>query len=170
MKFVQSSNQAAYSNLQLNVLVLLRFLIGWHFLYEGVVKIMNPDWSAAAFLRDSQGLFSGLFHWMAADATLLYVVNMINMWALTIIGLCLIIGIFSRFVSYSAILLLVLYYLAAPPWPGFTESIPMHGNHLIIDKNLIELAAFLVLIVFPTSHIVGLEKFLLKWRGGQSDE
>ena len=32
------------------LLVLLRVAIGWHFLYEGVVKILNPGWTAAGFL------------------------------------------------------------------------------------------------------------------------
>ena len=30
-------------------LVTLRFLIGWHFLYEGISKLLNPYWSSAAY-------------------------------------------------------------------------------------------------------------------------
>ena len=29
-------------------LVVLRVLIGWHFLYEGVSKLINPYWRSAA--------------------------------------------------------------------------------------------------------------------------
>ena len=36
---------------QLYGLVTLRVLIGWHFLYEGVSKLINPYWSSAAYLR-----------------------------------------------------------------------------------------------------------------------
>ena len=30
-----------YTNTQLTALVILRILIGWHFLYEGIVKVIN---------------------------------------------------------------------------------------------------------------------------------
>ena len=38
-------------------LVTLRFLIGWHFLYEGISKLLNPYWSSAAYLLDSKWIF-----------------------------------------------------------------------------------------------------------------
>ncbi|WP_262487011.1 hypothetical protein [Geofilum rubicundum] len=38
----------ALSSTQLTLLVITRVLIGWHFLYEGVSKIANPNWSAYA--------------------------------------------------------------------------------------------------------------------------
>ena len=41
-------------------LVVLRVLIGWHFLYEGISKLINPYWSSAAYLLDSKWIFSGL--------------------------------------------------------------------------------------------------------------
>ena len=42
---------------QLYGLVTLRVLIGWHFLYEGISKIINPYWSSAAYLLDSKWIF-----------------------------------------------------------------------------------------------------------------
>jgi len=45
---------------QLYGLVTLRALIGWHFLYEGISKLINPYWSSAAYLLDSKWVFSGL--------------------------------------------------------------------------------------------------------------
>ncbi len=50
-----------YSNTQLFWLVALRVLIGWHFLYEGLVKVINPNWSSAGYLMDSQGFLAGFF-------------------------------------------------------------------------------------------------------------
>ena len=47
---------------QLYGLVTLRVLIGWHFLYEGIAKLINPYWSSAAYLLDSKWIFSILFH------------------------------------------------------------------------------------------------------------
>ena len=42
-----------YTNLQTFLLVALRILLGWYFLYEGIVKIANPDWSSFNYLMDS---------------------------------------------------------------------------------------------------------------------
>ena len=50
----------AKNKYQLYGLVSLRVLIGWHLLYEGVSKIINPYWSSAAYLLDSKWLFSEL--------------------------------------------------------------------------------------------------------------
>ena len=54
-------------------LVILRVAIGWHFLYEGVVKLLADDWSAGPFLAQSRWLLSGLFHWMAETPAVLHV-------------------------------------------------------------------------------------------------
>ena len=48
------------------VLVLLRMAIGWHFLYEGLVKVLTPGWTSAPFLAESRWLLSGAFHWIAS--------------------------------------------------------------------------------------------------------
>ncbi len=50
------------------MLVILRVTIGWHFLYEGVWKIVNADqFSAAGFLGAAKGPAAPLFHWMVPD-------------------------------------------------------------------------------------------------------
>ena len=46
---------------QTAVLVFLRFLIGWHFLYEGLYKLIHPEWSSLAFLAQAQGFLSGFY-------------------------------------------------------------------------------------------------------------
>jgi thiosulfate dehydrogenase [quinone] large subunit len=35
-----------FSNRQQWALVILRLAIGWHFLYEGISKLLNPNWSS----------------------------------------------------------------------------------------------------------------------------
>jgi uncharacterized membrane protein YphA (DoxX/SURF4 family) len=50
------------------MLVVLRVTIGWHFLYEGVWKIVNADkFSAAGFLAAAKGPAAPLFYWMVPD-------------------------------------------------------------------------------------------------------
>src|SRR3989304_8858046 len=54
------------STARLIALATLRVFVGWHFLYEGLVKLFNPHWTAAEYLAQSQGPFSGGFPWLGA--------------------------------------------------------------------------------------------------------
>ena len=74
------------------VLVLLRMGIGWHLLYEGLVKLLTPGWTSAPFLAESRWLFSGAFHWIVAHPAALRVVDLLNVWGLVLIGLALLVG------------------------------------------------------------------------------
>lgn len=151
-----------YSSGQFTSLLFLRIFIGWHFLYEGIVKILSPNWSAYPYLMDSTGFFSNFFHYLAESPTLLSITNYTNMFGLTLIGLALILGICNRCAGIIGIVFLMLFYLSHPPFVGATSMFPTEGSYLWIDKNLIEIAALLVLIFFPTSHIVGLYRLIAK--------
>jgi thiosulfate dehydrogenase [quinone] large subunit len=117
-----------FSRLQMVALVILRVVIGWHFLYEGVAKLLKPGWSAAGYLLQSRGLFAGLFRWIAERPDVLAVVNPLNMWGLTFIGLGLILGCFTRFASVAGIFVIGVYYLCNPLLVGYFYSIPLEGT------------------------------------------
>ena len=151
-----------YSKSQLFWLVALRVLIGWHFLYEGVVKVVNPNWSGIGYLMDSGGFMAGFFTSMAANQSTLQIIDFINIWGLIAIGLGLILGSFTRIASISGIILLSLYYLSHPPFPGINYAMPMEGSYLVVNKILIEMVALGVLLLFPTSREFGLDKFICK--------
>lgn len=138
----------------LGSVVLLRVLVGWHFLYEGIVKWYNPDWSAFGYLQSSQGPLSGLFHWLAQDPYLAFV-NIANTGVLTLVGISLLLGIWERIGAFLGAGLLLLYYLAHPPFPGL-EQIAVEGNYWLVNKNLIEFAVLLLLFRFPTGAWFGL--------------
>ena len=151
-----------YSHYQLVSLSLLRILVGWHLLYEGMAKLANSNWTSAAYLLDSKWLFSGLAEWMVTNPGLLSLVDTLNIWGLTLIGLSLMLGLLSRWGSIAGACLLVLYYLFHPPLVGLEYSKPPEGSYLLVDKNLVEACALFVLAMFPTSHITGLDRFLNK--------
>ena len=151
-----------YSHYQLVSLSLLRILVGWHLLYEGMAKLANSNWTSAAYLLDSKWLFSGLAEWMVTNPGLLSLVDTLNIWGLTLIGLSLMLGLLSRWGSIAGACLLVLYYLFHPPLVGLEYSKPPEGSYLIADKNLVEACALFVLAMFPTSHITGLDRFINK--------
>lgn len=149
-----------YTGFQTAMLVLLRILVGWHFMYEGLAKIVNPYWTSAGYLAESQGWFSGIFHNIAAHPTMLTVIDYLNAWGLLLIGIGLLFGLFTRTVTVGALVLLFLYYIAAPPFVGYTYSMPTEGSYLIVNKVLIELVAVAVLLAFPTGKAYGLDRFI----------
>ena len=144
-----------YSPLQKGFLVVLQIVIGWHFLYEGLVKLLQPEWTAAGYLQMSNWIFSGLFQWIADTPSVLSVVNFLNIWGLILIGAALMLGVFARFASVMGMLLLLFYYLSNPPFVGLEFGVPQEGNYLVVNKNLVELFALGILLVFPTGGIYG---------------
>ncbi|MBT8405655.1 MAG: DoxX family membrane protein [Gemmatimonadetes bacterium] len=158
------SADAPLGGFQLTTLVVLRMLVGWHFLYEGVAKITSDQWTSAGYLQESPGWFSGFFQDLAANPEALVVVDALNEWGLILIGLALLVGVFTRTATTAGIVLLALYYLAAPPLPGLEYTTPAEGSYLIVNKVLVELAALMVLLALPTSHRIGLDRLLRKPR------
>ena len=158
------TNKDAYSGSQLIGLVILRILIGWHFLYEGISKLVNPYWSSAAYLLDSKWIFSSLAERIVANPTLLGFTDSVNMWGLTIIGLSLILGFMSRYGAIAGLVFVLLYYVFAPPFIGLEYSKPGEGSYIIVNKNLIEACALYVLYLFPTSQLIGLDRLILSIR------
>jgi len=149
-----------YTKLQSFALVILRITIGWHFLYEGGEKILNPHWTAKSYLLDSGGFMKGFFEFIAGNQALLSISDFANAWGLTLIGLSLLLGIFTRYSSISGIILLLLYYLSHPAFQGIQYLFPSDGSYFIINKTLVELFALLVIFAFPTSDIFGLQRLL----------
>ena len=157
-----SNSKPNYTPAQLSVLVILRILMGWYCLYEGIAKLMNPDWSSAPYLLDSGGWFSGLFESIANHPNLLMVVDQLNIWGLIAIGAGLIVGFMTRTATIAGIVLLSFYYLSHPPLIGLDYAMPTEGNYLWVNKTLIEIFVFAILLVFPTGQRLGLDRLIWK--------
>ncbi len=138
-------------------LTVLRIVIGWHFLYEGLVKIINPLWTAKPFLEGSRWIFGDIFRWMISGNTGMWIIDTANAYGLTIIGLALILGLFTRMALYGGITLLLMYYLAYPPFGGFSYGAPSEGSYLIVNKNLIEFIAMILLVFTESGQFFGLD-------------
>ena len=150
------------------ILTILRIIIGWHFLYEGIVKLLNPNWSSASYLMESKWLFSGFFHWLISNTMTLQVVDFMNTWGLIIIGFCLFIGIATRIAGISGALLLLLYYIAIPPF--MYSSLPSTSHFFIINYNLIEAVVLIGLASFPKGYFWGLQRFILFHHSKRKDQ
>ena len=97
---------------------------------------------------------------MAADPGVLSTVNQLNMWGLTAIGLGLVLGCFTRLASAAGILVILLFYLCNPPFVGYFYSVPTEGSYLIVNKNLVELAALVVVLVTGSGRVAGLDRLI----------
>ena len=149
-----------YSKSQLIFLLVLRFVIGWHILYEGISKMLNPQWTSANFLQESQGILSGLSHWIISNANLLAIVDFLNVWGLVAIGLGLIFGFLFKPAAIIGSFLVFIYYLSVPPMVGYEYTLPSDGSNLVINRTLIEAISLFGLALFPTNKIFGLDFFI----------
>jgi uncharacterized membrane protein YphA (DoxX/SURF4 family) len=147
------------------ILLCLRLVIGWQLLYEGLAKLLTPDWTSAPYLLLSRGFFPGFFHWLGSSPGLLGTVDFLNTWGLILIGAALILGCMTRLASAFGILLLALYYLAQPPLIRTDYRIPVEGHYLVVNKTLVELLVLVVFLVIPAGMLWGLDQL---WRGWRS--
>jgi len=148
------------SGVRLTILVILRVVVGWHFLYEGLAKLYAPGWSSAGYLELSRSAFAPVFNWIAANPSVLRIVDFVNIWGLIVIGLALILGFFTRIACGAGIVLLLAYYLANPPFVGLDFGVPTEGHYLIVNKNVVEMVALIVLLAFPTGTFLGLDRLI----------
>jgi thiosulfate dehydrogenase (quinone) large subunit len=146
-------------------LVTLRTLIGWHFLYEGYYKLVLPAWSstgaplpawsAGGYLRAATGPLAPAFHALAASSLAGWIDVAVPI-ALVLVGLSLMLGLFTRRGCQGAVLLLALFYLAAIPLDGVPRP-GAEGTYLLVNKTLIEFAAAVVLLTSRSEAIAGLD-------------
>jgi thiosulfate dehydrogenase [quinone] large subunit len=157
-------------------LVALRTVIGWHFLYEGYFKLVLPAWgragkplaawSAAGYLKASSGPVADLFRSLA-DSKLAAWIDVLVPVGLLLVGLSLMLGLFTQAGCWGGLALLAVFYLSAIPTAGAPQT-GNEGTYLFVNKNLVEAAALFVVLSFKTGEIAGLD--LLLQRSGRTEQ
>jgi len=154
---------------KLVAIALLRLVIGWHFLFEGLSKLFTPGWTSADFLAISNWWLAPFFHSIAESPAMLAIVDFLVVWGLMAIGLALFLGLFDRIASIGGMVLIAMFWLANPPLTALDFGVPHEGNYLVVDKNLVEFFALLMLVLWPTGKFFGLEVFLRAFRKKEMD-
>ena len=159
------NNRTSLSNPQQIALILLRTLIGWHFLYEGYYKFALPGWGAdgtrlgawtsAGYLKSATGPLSTLFQRLSESGWVGFMDRTVKI-SLVLIGVSLMLGLFTRLGCWGALSLLLLFYLLMVPLTGMQQP-GSEGAYLIVNKTLIEAAAVVALLTFNTGAIAGLD-------------
>ena len=129
-------------------LFLSRITVGWMFFYAGITKVLNPQWSAEGYLKGAKA-FTWFFQ-ILLDPSILPIINFMNKWGLTLLGLSLILGLFVRFSSLLGVLLMALYYIAL----GFPYPNP---HSYIVDEHIIYISVLLFFAAIKAGRVFGLD-------------
>ena len=132
-------------------LLFLRVVLGWMYFYAGITKVINPEWSAAGYLKGAKN-FVGFYQWIASPA-MLPITNFVNEWGLTLLGISLILGIGVRLSSVLGAVLMALYYLVILDFPY------PNAHAYIVDEHIIYIGALLVLATYRAGRVWGLENW-----------
>ena len=153
--YIQSIKQADWKKI---LLTLVRMAIGWHFLYEGIAKLLIPNWTSFSYLSNSRGPLAAIYQWMASVPAILKTVDFLNVFGLLLIGAALFLGLFSRLAAVCGALLLTLYYFAYPPFGDSLFSVS-EGHLFIVDKLFIETMVLLFIVIMKQSGY-GIDAFI----------
>jgi thiosulfate dehydrogenase [quinone] large subunit len=88
-------------------------------------------------------------------------IELLNTWGLIAIGLGLVLGLLTRPAAIAGAVLLMLYYLFNPPFIGAGTSVPLEGNYLLVNKNLIEAVTLVLIAVSPAARKYGLDMLIV---------
>ncbi|MEX2008192.1 MAG: DoxX family membrane protein [Candidatus Spechtbacterales bacterium] len=144
-------------------LVALRVTAGWLLFYAGITKVFavewfgaSAPWSAAGYLNNAK-TFPEFYSWLAGS-DMLPVINFLNQWGLTLLGIMLMLGLATRLSALLAAGIMVLYYFPVLEYPYI-------GDHsYLVDDHVIYALAFFVLGAFRAGRVWGMDA-LLRSRG-----
>jgi thiosulfate dehydrogenase [quinone] large subunit len=142
-------------------LVAMRVTMGWVLLQGGLTKLVtyldsNPDnnWTAAGFLANAipaGNPFTEVFAAMAGNP----LIDILNMWGLTLTGLALILGAFVRWSAFWGAVMM-LFYWAASLTGGLMAGLPVaHG--WVVDDHLVYSALLFGLGAVGAGRVLGLD-------------
>jgi uncharacterized membrane protein YphA (DoxX/SURF4 family) len=118
---------------------------------DAVMALATPEQKATA------GAYS-------PPLTFLNVANLLTMYGLCAMGVCMIVGFLTPLAALCAAVFLALIYLSMPPWPGLPPNPKAEGHYWIVDKNLVELIACLLIAVTASGYWFGLDRLFFGGR------
>jgi uncharacterized membrane protein YphA (DoxX/SURF4 family) len=128
----------------------LRIALGLNFIYLGWTTLF--DHPLVADLRSHA--MNPLYGWLASANSVVWLPQAAA-WAFLIVGIALVLGIFTRIASFIAIALILASYLPTISFAAFNLA-------QLINDELIVLFCLLVLIFGKAGHYIGVDKFL-RW-------
>lgn len=138
-------------------LVGLRLMMGWVLLQAGVVKLIEPSWSAAPFLSQEiprNNPFAAQFAGLAGSPAVDWLVQ----WGLTLTGLGLIVGALVRWNAFLGAVLMLLFW-AANLEGGLAQGLPTAYGWLV-DEHIVYAMLLFGLGAFGAGRLYGADALL----------
>jgi thiosulfate dehydrogenase [quinone] large subunit len=132
-------------------IIFLRVVIGWFFLYQGIVSILDQNWTLSPFIKNTH-IFTDFYSILLEPSILPYISYLIK-GLFIVVGICMILGIFVRIVSALGILIMLLFYF---PLLSFPYVIDAAGTYYLVDSHMIIIAALLFLFAARAGEFFGL--------------
>jgi thiosulfate dehydrogenase [quinone] large subunit len=132
-------------------LLVLRLALGWLMLYAGLDKVLSGNFSAAGFLMGAKTFHS--FYVFLAQPSIIGLINFVNEWGLTLLGVSLILGIFVRLSSILGAVLMLLYYFASNTFPSVPKG-------FIVDDHIIYALLLVLFAAINAGRYYGLDAIL----------
>ncbi len=150
--------EAAYSATAIGyAIVALRVVMGWVLFQGGIVKVLDPEWTAAGYLQfaiPEGNPFTTLFASMAGNPAIDFLV----MWGLTLTGLGLLIGAFTRWNAFWGAFMMLMFW-AASLTGGLAQLLPLeHG--WVVDDHLIYAVLLFALGALGAGRMLGIDGWL----------
>ncbi len=130
----------------------LRVSVGWYMFYAGITKVLDPAWSAEGYIKSAKS-FVWLYE-LFLHPTIVPIVNVLNAWGLTLLGVSLMVGLFVRWSTVPGALLMLLYYGVALDFPH------PDAHSYIVDQHIIYAGVLLLFYAFRVGEIWGLDHVL----------
>lgn len=143
VEFTYSETWIAYA------LFALRLMMGWVFFYAGIVKVIDPNWSARPFLLNVDPVNPLVDVW-AAMADWVWLLTPLNQVGLTLVGIGLILGAFTRMSAFFGATMMLFYWGSAYPFP----------DAILIDFHLIYAFLLFMLGAAGAGRILGLDQWI----------
>jgi thiosulfate dehydrogenase [quinone] large subunit len=131
----------------------LRLMMGYAFLHSGTEKVLSGSFSAGGYLTNVAAAngnpLEGMFAWMANTPWFLDIVNVAVPYGETLIGLALLLGVFTRFAAFWGAFMMLLFY--------FGNWSVKHGY---VNGDFAYMLVFLAVAAFGAGRIIGLDAWL----------
>ena len=118
-------------------------------------RAAGPSGARPVTCARRRGPSPDVFHRLAASSWLPTIDHAVSI-GLVLVGLSLVLGLFTQAGCVGAMLLLAMFYVSSIPTHG-VHAPGNEGAYLFVNKNLVEAAAVLAVFAFRTGRIAGLD-------------
>ena len=139
--------------------VFLRIVMGWTLFQAGITKVLNPEWTAAGFLKfaiPEGNPFMSLWAGFAGNP----IIDFLVAWGLTLTGFGLLIGALVRWNAFWGAFMMIMFWMASL-MGGLDQFLPLeHG--WVVDDHIVYAVLLFGLGALGAGRILGVDAFLEK--------